>query len=379
MRKRTHSTVFAGATFLVAMAFGHVSMADDYPALGPLPERSAPKASAVELGKRLFFDARISGDGAVSCAFCHDPAQGYGKSTDKNGNPQALSEAYPGTNHYRNAPTLINTIYKADFANVGWGWDGHMGANLNDVVRNEITETAIMNMDMRIMHERMKQDPVYVEMCASVYGGDCSSGKARKALVSYMETLVSKDAPFDEGNLSAAAKRGQKLFEGKANCLSCHNGPYFSDGNPHNTGVPENMEVFTDPVRHLTYRSVLMSHGVPNRQAWRRDVGYYTTSKNFADVGKFITPTLRELKYTGPYMHTGLFATLADVVDFYNAGGGHDDVLPNELRTLGLSSSEKADLVAFLESLSSASPVGAETMTVPQRYQPIKNWLEVKN
>ena len=95
-----------------------IQQVGEVPAIGPLPAKKAPKASMVEMGKRLFFDARISGDGAVSCAFCHDPAQGFGISTDKNGKPQRLSEAYPGTNHFRNAPTLVNTTYKEDFASV---------------------------------------------------------------------------------------------------------------------------------------------------------------------------------------------------------------------------------------------------------------------
>jgi len=353
--------------------------AANYPAIGPLPAKKAPKASKVEMGKRLFFDARISGDGAISCAFCHDPKEGFGKQFDKKGKIKRLSDAYPGTRHFRNAPTLVNSRYKADFTNVGWGWEGHMGSNLNDVVRNEITETAIMNMDMRIMHERAKQDPVYVQMCKENFNGECSSGKMRKALVAFMETLVSKDAPFDTGNLSSSAKNGRKLFEGKARCISCHNGPYFSDGTPHNTGVPENLEIFKDPMRHLTYRSIIHNHGVPNMENWRRDVGYFLVSKKYEDVGKFVTPTLRELKYTAPYMHNGMIDTLADVVAFYNQGGGHDDVLPNELRPLGLSSSEQADLVAFLEDLSSKTPVTVEKVKVNQEYPPIDNWLEVDN
>jgi cytochrome c peroxidase len=354
-------------------------LAAEYPALGPLPEKKAPKASLVEMGKRLFFDARISGDGAISCATCHDPAEGFSKRTDKDGNPQSLSDAYPGTKHYRNAPTLINTSYKAKFADVGWSWDGHMGANLNDVVRNEITETMVMNLDMRLMHERMKQDPVYVKMCQENFKGECSSGKGRKALVAFMDTLVSKDAPFDAGKMSAEAKRGQKLFEGKAKCIQCHNGPYLSDGKPHNTGVPENMEVFTNPMRHLTYRSVITNHGTPKADIWRRDVGYFIVSRNYADVGKFITPTLRELKYTAPYMHNGTLATLPDVVEFYNQGGGKDDPLATELAPLGLTAKEKRDLVAFLESLSSAKPVTVEKVTVPQKYQPIENWVKAHN
>jgi cytochrome c peroxidase len=356
-----------------------VALAGEYPALGPLPEKKAPKASMVDMGKRLFFDARISGDGGISCATCHDPKEGFSKTTDEEGKPQSLSDAYPGTKHFRNAPTLINTRYKADFANVGWSWDGHMGANLNDVMRNEITETMIMNMDMRLMHERMKQDPVYVKMCKDVFNGECSSGKGRNALVAFVQTLVSKDAPFDAGKMSDSAKRGQKLFEGKAQCIQCHNGPYVSDGNPHNTGVPENMEVFENPMRHLTYRSVITNHGVPKADIWRRDVGYFLVSKKYSDVGKFITPTLRELKYTAPYMHNGTMATLDEVVAFYDRGGGKDDPLADELEPLGLTASEKKDLVAFLESLSSAAPVTVEKVSVPQKYQPIDNWVQLHN
>ena len=224
--------------------------AGDYPAIGPLPQKKVPNASEVEMGKRLFFDARISGDGAISCATCHDPENGFTTT-------RALSEAYPGTDYFRNSASLINVRYKEDFADVGWGWEGRLGANLNDVMRDQLTETTIMNMDMRIMHERMKQDPVYVKMCADNYGSDCSSSMARKALVAFVESLVIADTSFDRGELSRSAKKGRKLFEGKAQCVTCHNGPYFSDGKPHNTGIPEDLSIFTDPVRHLTYRAIL--------------------------------------------------------------------------------------------------------------------------
>ncbi len=347
--------------------------------IGPLAPRKAPKASMVEMGKRLFFDARMSGDGAISCATCHDPEQGFTRQIDKEGNPMALSDAYPGTRHFRNSPTLLNVSYKADFSETGWGWDGHMGSNLNDVVRDQLTETMMMNIDMRLMHERMKQDAVYIKMCQDNFNGECSSGKGRKALVAFMDTLVSKDVPFDTGSMSAAAKKGQALFEGKAGCINCHDGAYFSDGAPHNTGVPENMDVFKDPLRHIAYRAVLTNHGVPNIENWRRDVGFFFVSKRYEDVGKFVTPTLRELKYTGPYMHNGLMASLGDVVEFYNQGGGHDDPLATELKPLGLSAAEQKDLVAFLESLSSTTPVTVEKMSIPQEYEPLPNWLETHN
>ena len=378
--KRMHAALFrlavAGA---VTAALTGVAWAQGYPSIGPLQARKMPDAGKVEMGRRLFFDARMSGDNGISCASCHDPKQGFTRQLSTKGKPMQLSDAYPGTNHFRNAPTLLNSVYKADWKIVGWGVDGHIGADMNDVVRDMLTETAVMNMDMRLMHERMKQDPVYVKMCQDNYKGECSSPRARNALDSFIQTLVSKDVPFDMGKMSGQAKRGQALFEGKANCIACHNGPYFSDAKPHNTGVPENLEIFRDPVRHLTFRAAMATHGVPKADIWRRDVGYFLVSKNYADVGKFITPTLRELKYTAPYMHNGMLATLMEVVNFYDQGGGKDDPLAMELKSLGLSADEKADLVAFLESLSSATPVTVEAVVVPKEYQALPNFLHEKN
>ncbi len=384
--KTYRSLIGLGLTGAVAAVIVGVAVADTsksaesgYPSLGPLPAKKAPKASMVEMGKRLFFDARMSGDGAISCATCHDPAQGFTRQVDKDGTLMQLSDAYPGTKHFRNAPTIINSKYKADFKDVGWGWAGHMGANMNDVVRDQLTETMNMNIDMRLMHERMKQDPVYVKMCDENFNGECSSGKGRKALVAFMDTLVSNDAPFDTGKMSDAAKRGQALFEGKAKCISCHNGPYLSDGSPHNTGVPENLEIVKNPLRHVTLRSVYTNHGVPRADIWRRDVGFFLVSKRYEDVGKFVTPTLRELKYTAPYMHNGMIGTLDEVVNYYDMGGARDDVNPSEIQPLGLSAGEKKDLIAFLESLSSVTPVTMEKMNIPQEYAAIEDWLNVPN
>ncbi len=350
-----------------------------YPPIGPLPGINAPNEAKVAMGRRLFFDPRISGDAGISCATCHDPEQGFARQLDREGKPMMLSDAYPGTKHFRNAPTLINTRFKAQFADVGWGWDGHMGANLNDVMRDQITETMVMNMDMRLMHERMKQDPVYVKMCQEAFGGECNSSRGRKALVAFVETLVSIDAPFDTGKMSQEAERGRALFEGCAGCIRCHNGPYFSDGKPHNTGVAENLDIFQNPLRHVAYRAVLTNHGVPQSDIWRRDVGYFLVSKEYEDVGKFITPTLRELSYTGPYMHNGMIETLEEVVEFYDLGGGHEDPLAHELSPLGLSDQDKSDLVAFLHALSSVTPVTVEAEKIPEKYEPIEDWLEIHN
>ncbi len=198
--------------------------------------------------------------------------------------------------------------------------------------------------------------------------------------MAFLETLVSINTPFDRGHLFPDATQGLALFQGKAGCICCHNGPYFSDGKPYNTGVPENLQIFKDPVRHLTYRAVLTTHGTPRTMQWRRDVGYFIVSKNYADVGNFITPTLRELRYTAPYMHNGVIETLDEVIEFYDRGGGGNDPLKTSaLQPLGLTPDEKKALLAFLQSLSSPEPITLEPVDVDTSYEAIDNWVNVPN
>ena len=165
-----------------------------------------------ELGKKLFFDKRLSGDAAISCATCHMPEHGFS-------HPDALSPGYPGNEHFRNSPSLINAAHKKI-----WMHDGRLGTNLNDVTREMLTETYLMNMDMRIMQERLKQDPEYVRMFKEAGYGEPSNGSVRKAIPEYLKTLTSRGAPFDTGGMSDAAKAGFELFKGKAGCAACHSG-----------------------------------------------------------------------------------------------------------------------------------------------------------
>lgn len=359
------------------------ALAADYPDIAPLPERKAPEPKKVELGKALFFDQRLTGDAGISCASCHNTEEGF---TTR----MPLSDGYPGTKHWRNAPTLLNIVYKKG----GFGWDGRLG-DLDDMLRDMITDSMNMNADMQIVQERLKQDPKIVAATMDAYkdtgwgkGGMGTSQRGeithyvvRNAIIQFLETLTSKNVPFDKGDLSAKAKEGMALFKGKAGCIQCHNGPYFSDGKPHNTGVPENPEVFKTPERHISYVAYMMFMGVDNRMNWRRDVGYYTLSKDLKDLGKFVTPTLRELKYTAPYMHNGIFGSLDEVIEFYNEGGGEDrpGLKDSALKPLGLSSSEKDALKEFLLSLS-GDPI---TIPMPKggkvEYQPLANWKTGKN
>jgi cytochrome c peroxidase len=330
------------------------------------------------LGKAFFFDARLSGDASLSCATCHNSEMGF---TTR----EPLSEAYPGSKHWRNAPTLLNVVYKGK----AHGWDGRLD-DLDDMLRDMITDSMNMNMDMQLMQERLKQDPKIVALTKEGYGdknmgtsqkGEMTHYVARNAVIQFLETLVSKNVPFDNGKLSAKAKEGMVLFKGKAGCIQCHNGTYFSDAKPHNTGVPENPEVFKDPQRHYTYVAFMMFMGVDNRMSWRRDVGYYTISKDRKDIGKFITPTLRELKYTAPYMHNGMFKTLDEVIEFYNKGGGEDrpGLKDSAIKPLNLTSSEKESIKEFLMSLS-GDPISIPMPKgVKVEYQAMPNWKGVKN
>ena len=338
---------------------------------GPVPPVEAD-AKKAELGKRLFFDKRLSGDAALSCATCHVPDKGFA-----DGLP--LSKAYPGSDGFRNTPTLINAAQKAT-----WFHDGRLGTNLNDVTREMITETYLMNMDMRLMQERLKQDPVYVKMFEDAGYGEPSNGAVRKAIPEFLSTLTSRNAPFDTGTMSDQARRGFDLFTGKAGCANCHSGPRFSDDQAHNTGVPDNPDIWNDPRRHVTFVTFAMFMGIEDYMNLRRDVGAHlrTHKADGSDIGKFMTPTLRELLQTAPYMHNGVFATLEEVVAFYNAGGGADANKDPLIRPLSLSREERADLVAFLEGLSGDPLIGPEHVwieEIPANYQPIEDWPNAKN
>ncbi len=338
---------------------------------GPVPAIKFD-AKKAELGKRLFFDKRLSGDSAISCASCHDPAKGFADGL-------ALSKAYPGSEGFRNTPTLINTAHRA-----AWFHDGRLGTNLNDVTRESLTETYLMNMDMRLMQERLKQDPVYVRMFKEAGFGEPSNGGVRNAIPEYLKTLISRNAPFDRDAMSSAARRGLALFTGKAGCASCHSGPRFTDDKPHNIGVPENPDIWDDPLRHVTFVTFAKFMGIENYMNIRRDPGAHvrTHKADKTDVGKFMTPSLRELTHTAPYMHNGTFATLAEVVAFYNAGGGEDRNKDPALKPLGLTNKEQRDLVAFLEALSGDPLTGPEFVwqePIPANYTAIENWLETRN
>ncbi len=365
---------FLGSTmavcFIAALLVGGADAArkGKFPPLGPLPPVPVPadnpmSPAKVELGKLLFFDARLSGDASTSCASCHSPENGWGDGGD-------LSRGYPGTQHWRNSQTILNSAYYAKLF-----WAGEV-PSLEAQAKSAATGNVAGNGDTMMMEERLRQVPEYVKRFREVFGSAWPTiDDAWRAISAYERTLISKaeDVPFDrfmKGDkkaLSESALRGLALFRGKAQCIQCHNGPLLSDEDYHNIGVPKNPAFEEDPLRQITLRFQHVIRGVPEsvyRKA-DRDLGLYYTTKREADKGRFRTPSLRELNYTAPFMHNGAFFELDEVIDFYDEGGGEDANKSPLLKKLGLSDEEKEDLLAFLESLSSDKPLLVQPPELP--------------
>ncbi|MBI3977884.1 MAG: cytochrome-c peroxidase [Chloroflexi bacterium] len=325
----------------------------EYPALASLPPVPFPgdnpySDAKADLGKLLWFDPRLSGDGSTSCNSCHpanDGSWGIGS---------PISFGYPGTTHWRNSQTVINAAYYTKLF-----WDGSANS-LEKQADSAWTGALAGNLDPFMAEERLAQIPEYVRRFKEVFGTEYPLyGDALKAVATFQRTIVSRNAPFDaylrgqRNAISAPARRGYELFAGKANCIACHNGPLVSDDGFHNIGVPTAPDFQTNPLRQITARWQYWARGMSEREygAMDTDLGLYYVTKLDSDRGKFRTPSLRDTCYTAPYMHNGAFATLEDVVGFYNAGGGtlpHKDPL---LRPPNLTAGEQSDLVAFLKSL----------------------------
>ena len=326
-----------------------------------MPPDNPMTSAKAELGKILFFDRRMSGNGFVSCATCHLPNAGWG-----DGN--ALSLGYPGMLHWRNSQTIINTAYQSKLF-----WGGEK-TSLEAQAKSAWTGNIAGNLDPIMAEETLRQIPEYVRRFQEVFGTESPRfDDALRALAAFEATVNSRNVPFDnylrdnQDAMSDAALRGAGLFVGKARCIECHGGSLLTDQSYHNTGVPMNADFESDALRQITLRFQHRARGVPEEvyRSADRDLGLYYTTKQEADKGKFRTPPLREVGQTGPYMHNGVFDALTEVVEFYNDGGGQDPKLDPLIRPLGLTADEIADVVAFLDSIT-GDPIIIQPPDMPE-------------
>lgn len=329
------------------------------PALQALPVPARVDAALAELGRQLFFEPRLSGDGSRSCASCHEPARGFADG-------QPLSRGYNGTEYFRNAPGLLSVRLKTRLT-----WDGRLdGTDLATAVRDMVTEAHFMNADARLVQERVRQIPALMQAWQRAVGdaGEPYAPRLFGAIAEYLRTLDAPDTLVDRHlrgepvALPPALREGLALFLGKAGCARCHHGPLGSDGRAHRLGVPASPAIAGDALRMITLLRHHATMGVPGYMDEREDLGAYVVSKAEADRGRFVTPSLRMLTHTAPYLHDGSLATLEEVLDFHLRGGG----VGSELTAVALDAPERAALLALLRALSPPLPVFDEA--VPQDY-----------
>lgn len=352
MRIRLWLPLLLTLTVVLVVGLGAAAQEATFPPLGPLPAPSFPPDNLytpekAELGKLLYFDARMSGDGSMSCNSCHPVNNGWGA-------PTAISFGGAGTSHWRNAQTILNVAYYSKL-----NWDGAQGS-IEKQNAGAWGGAVAGNLDGALAEERLAQIPDYVQRFQDVFGTTWPKwDDALRALATYERTIVSQNVPLDafiqgdETAISDEAKRGYDLFTGKAGCVACHNGPLVSDDRYYAIGVPQHPDFFNSPLKQITFRYEQVAKGASEAiyRSTTEDLGLYYGTKQEVDKGKFRTPSLRDLCYTAPYMHNGLFSTLEEVVAFYNAGGGEAANKAPQVQPLGLSDPEQADLVAFLHSL----------------------------
>ena len=286
----------------------------------PQPAYNLPTPSKIELGKMLFFDPRLSRDKSVSCASCHNPAIGF-----SDGRPVAIG--IKGQRGTRNSPSLYNVAY-----NKAYFWDGRAGS-LEEQILAPLQNPIEMGEDLDHLVDKLNGIPGYEERFRQVFGTRVTVDGITRAIAAFERTILSRNSRFDrfmagdEKAMTPQEIHGLRLFDEKAKCVTCHNGPNFSDGQFHGLGLPPRK-------------------GIPV------DLGRYNVTRDENDEETFKTPSLRSVAESPPYMHNGMFKSLEEVVNFYVKAPGrpahrHPLITPLDLMT----DQDKKDLIAFLHSL----------------------------
>lgn len=299
----------------------------------PVPSGNQPTVEAIALGRRLFYDRRLSVDDTLSCASCHNPQLGFSDGSRH-------STGFRGQIGTRNAPTIVN----AAFAPLQF-WDGR-AASLEEQAAGPIANPVEMNQQHDVCLNKLSAIPSYRDQFRTAFGSETITlERVEMALASFERTIISGNSPFDRyryggdpNALSPSAIRGLAVFSDKqkGNCIACHTiepkYALFTDGKFHNIGIGVSGE------GEIT------------------DVGRYGRTQAEIDRGAFKTPTLRNIALSAPYMHDGSLKTLKDVVEFYVGGGNSNPGLDKEIKPLNLTNEERTDLIAFLQALTGEMP-----------------------
>lgn len=288
-----------------------------------VPADNPSTAAKVALGAQLFFDPRLSADDSISCATCHDPAlawANHGK-TDT-GIGKKVGD--------RNSGTILDSAHmQYQF------WDGR-AASLEEQALGPIQNPIEMGETIDHVIAKLNGIPGYRTQFRAVFGTDATPDGIAKAIAAFERTVVSGPSAYDRyqagstGALSTSAARGLVVFRSKGACITCHSGEMLSDQSFHNLGV--------------------------GMDAAKPDIGREAVTKLAIDRGKFKTPGLRNVALTWPYLHDGSAQTLDDVIELYTKGGVANPNLDTRMRPLNLTAQDKADLRAFLESLTGQMP-----------------------
>lgn len=300
-----------------------------WPSRPPAALENAPSAeeAIVELGRKLFFDRRLSKDNSVSCAHCHQPEHGWST-------PLPFAGGVEGQLGRRHVPSLYNIGLRQSLF-----WDGRV-ATLREQVLQPIEDPHEMGMPLDPLLERLAglED---LQPAISATGRQLTKELLAESLAAFCETIVADNTPFDRYRsgdveaLSPAARRGHDLFFFGLNCATCHTGSQLTDEKFHNLGIGMDSEVL--------------------------DLGRYEVTRREEHRGAFRTPSLRNVASTAPYMHDGRFESLEEVIDFYAGGGISNPHLDPMINVLPLDDGQKMDLILFLrEGFTSPSDPAAE-------------------
>jgi len=284
---------------------------------------SKEPVNRAELGKLLFFDPILSKDRTISCASCHKPDFAFADTA-------AVSTGVGGRKGARNSPTAMNVMLRQPFF-----WDGR-AKTLEEQALAPIENPDEMNLHLDSAVQRLKDNKVYDDYFKKIFDREPIRENLAAAIAAFERTLETSNSSFDQWKfygdsaaVSTAAKRGFELFNGKGKCNKCHFGADFTQNDFRNIGLFNGREL--------------------------NDSGRMVVTGKKEDLGRFKTPSLRNVSVTGPYMHNGMFKTLKQVIDFYNEP---DKVIANSInrdsllaKPLGLNQAEKDDLEAFLLSL----------------------------